>query len=61
MHHVVPRLSGTPASIRTPAPQLGEHNRMLLAELGIDDSAYDALVAAGAVCEAGSGQPAPEE
>jgi crotonobetainyl-CoA:carnitine CoA-transferase CaiB-like acyl-CoA transferase len=61
MHHVVPRLSGTPASIRTPAPQLGEHNRILLAELGIDDSAYDALVAAGAVCEAGSGQPAPEE
>jgi crotonobetainyl-CoA:carnitine CoA-transferase CaiB-like acyl-CoA transferase len=61
MHHVVPRLSGTPASIRTPAPQLGEHNRILLSELGIDDSAYDALVAAGAVCEAGSGQPAPEE
>ena len=61
MHHVVPRLSGTPASIRTPAPRLGEHNRVLLSELGIDDSAYDALVAAGAVCEAGDGQPAPEE
>ena len=27
MHHVVPRLSGTPGAIRTPAPRLGEHNR----------------------------------
>ncbi|MGH8764979.1 MAG: CaiB/BaiF CoA transferase family protein, partial [Burkholderiales bacterium] len=32
MHHVVPRLSGTPGSIRTPAPRLGEHNRALLSE-----------------------------
>jgi formyl-CoA transferase len=37
MHHVVPRLSGTPGSIRTPAPRLGEHNRVLLEELGIDN------------------------
>jgi formyl-CoA transferase len=50
MHHVVPRLSGTPASIRTPAPQLGEHNRDLLREAGVDDNAYRALLAAGAVC-----------
>lgn len=27
MHHVVGRLLGTPGSIRTPAPSLGEHNR----------------------------------
>ena len=27
MHHVVPRLDGTPGSIRTPAPGLGQHNR----------------------------------
>ena len=26
MHAVVPRLSGTPGDIRTPAPALGEHN-----------------------------------
>jgi crotonobetainyl-CoA:carnitine CoA-transferase CaiB-like acyl-CoA transferase len=50
-HHVVPRLSGTPASIRTPAPKLGEHNRALLAEIGIDNAAYAKLLAAGAVSE----------
>ena len=51
MHHVVPRLSGTPGSIRTRAPRLGEHNRALLAELGVDDAGYARLVAGGAVCE----------
>jgi len=50
MHHVVPRLSGTPASIRTPAPKIGEHNVALLAELGIDAAAYQKLLAAGIVC-----------
>ena len=35
MHHVVPRLLGTPGSIRTPAPRLGEHNKVLLKELGL--------------------------
>lgn len=30
MHHVVPRLSATPGSIRTPAPGLGEHNDLYL-------------------------------
>src|SRR5688572_7980501 len=38
MHHVVPRLSGTPGTIRTPAPALGEHNRALLGEIGIADA-----------------------
>jgi formyl-CoA transferase len=52
MHHVVPRLAGTPGSIRTPAPRLGEHNRALLAELGVDDSAYARLRAEGVVIEA---------
>src|SRR5215207_3939886 len=56
MHHVVPRLSGTPGSIRTRAPLLGEHNRALLAELGIEGAAYDALLAAGVVCESVSAQ-----
>jgi formyl-CoA transferase len=36
MHHVVPRLSGTPGSIRTPAPRLGQHNEELLKELGLN-------------------------
>ena len=54
MHHVVPRLEGTPGSIRTPAPRIGEHNRALLAEVGIDDAAYDKLLAAGVACEGNS-------
>jgi formyl-CoA transferase len=33
MHHVVPRLLGTPGAIRSPAPRLGEHNAEILAEL----------------------------
>jgi formyl-CoA transferase len=60
MHHVVPRLSGTPASIRTPAPALGEHNRELLREAGVDEAAYQALLAAGTVCE-GAAAPAEDE
>ena len=51
MHHVVPRLSGTPGSIRTRAPRLGQHNRALLGTLGVDDAGYAALLAAGAVSE----------
>ena len=54
MHHVVPRLSRTPATIRTPAPKLGEHNRALLKALGIEGAAYDKLIAVGIVCEQGS-------
>ena len=30
MHAVVPRLSGTPGEIRTPAPALGQHNAEIL-------------------------------
>jgi crotonobetainyl-CoA:carnitine CoA-transferase CaiB-like acyl-CoA transferase len=41
MHHVVPRLSDTPGSIRTAAPGLGQHNRELLSELNVD---YDELL-----------------
>ena len=51
MHHVVPRLHGTPGAIRTPAPRLGEHNRPLLAEIGVDEPAYARLLASGAACE----------
>ncbi|MCC7487253.1 MAG: CoA transferase [Burkholderiales bacterium] len=53
MHHVVPRLSGTPGSIRTPAPRLGEHNRALLAEAGVDDAGYRLLLEAGVAAEGG--------
>jgi crotonobetainyl-CoA:carnitine CoA-transferase CaiB-like acyl-CoA transferase len=50
MHHIVPRLAGTPGAIRTPAPKLGEHNRQLLAEIGIAGRALDDLEQAGVVC-----------
>jgi crotonobetainyl-CoA:carnitine CoA-transferase CaiB-like acyl-CoA transferase len=33
MHHVVPRLLGTPGAIRSPAPKLGEHNDEILCGL----------------------------
>ena len=52
MHHVVPRLGGTPGTIRTPAPALGQHNRELLAEIGIEGADYEAMAAAGIVAEA---------
>src|SRR5262245_16064039 len=53
MHAVVPRLLATPGAIRAPAPALGEHNRAVLAELGIDDEAYAKLLAGGIVREVG--------
>jgi formyl-CoA transferase len=51
MHHVVPRMSETPGSIRYPAPRLGEHNRALLGELGISDAEYRGLVDARVAIE----------
>ena len=60
MHHVVPRLSGTPASIRTPAPQLGAHNAELLREAGLDEEACRALRTAGVICEDDGAAPGTE-
>jgi formyl-CoA transferase len=62
MHHVVPRLESTPGTIRTPAPELGQHNRELLSEVGVDDARYEKLLARGAVYEhaAAGGEAAPE-
>ena len=59
MHHVVPRLSGTPGSVRTPAPRLGEHNRAVLARIGVDEVRYSELLASGAVCEGTEGEKGP--
>ena len=51
MHAVAPRLSVTPGAIRAPAPHLGQHNREVLARIGIEGAAYDELLAQGAVVE----------
>jgi crotonobetainyl-CoA:carnitine CoA-transferase CaiB-like acyl-CoA transferase len=60
MHHVVPRLLGTPGAIRSPAPRLGQHNRELLAELGFDSEKYREMVSGGIVVE-GAAVAASEE
>jgi formyl-CoA transferase len=49
MHHVVPRLLGTPGSIRTPAPKLGQHNEEILKSLGLKDMEIENLKAKGVV------------
>ncbi len=57
MHAVTPRLSDTPGSIRRPAPALGQHNREILTEIGIDDAGYDSLLGAGIAVEERSSLP----
>ena len=47
-HGLVPRLSATPGILARPAPQLGEHNAMLLRPL-LGDEQYDRLAAAGII------------
>ncbi len=61
MHHVTPRLSATPGAIRTRAPALGQHNRELLGEVGIDATAYAKLLADGAVIEGAAAPPEEAE
>jgi crotonobetainyl-CoA:carnitine CoA-transferase CaiB-like acyl-CoA transferase len=60
MHHVVPRLLGTPGAIRSPAPRLGQHNRELLAALGFDEAGYGEMVSDGIVVE-GTAEARSEE
>jgi formyl-CoA transferase len=61
MHAVAPRLGATPGAIRAPAPRLGQHNREVLARIGIDDAAYEKLLAEGAVVEGERPGAAAEE
>jgi len=44
---VVPKLSATPGTLRTPAPHLGEDTEAVLRELGLDDEAITALRSRG--------------
>ena len=50
MTGVVPKFSRTPGRIADVGPELGEHTRLVLAELaGVDDDEWSRLVAAGVV------------
>ena len=49
MHHVVPRLLGTPGSIRAPAPKLGQHNEEILKSIGLKVSEIKTLKKQGIV------------
>ena len=59
MHHVVPRLSSTPGSIRTPAPSLGQHNREILATVGVDETRYRQMLAQAIAYESSGSDPGP--
>jgi crotonobetainyl-CoA:carnitine CoA-transferase CaiB-like acyl-CoA transferase len=50
------RASATPAAIRRPAPQLGEHTAEVLGALGLERAELDRLAAAGVIA---LGAPAP--
>jgi crotonobetainyl-CoA:carnitine CoA-transferase CaiB-like acyl-CoA transferase len=43
------KLGGTPGTIRTPAPTLGEHTREILGEAGLTPDEIDALAASGTI------------
>ncbi len=50
MQNVAPKLSATPGGIRTPAPELGQHNaEVLQGLLGIDDERFQALTSQGII------------
>jgi crotonobetainyl-CoA:carnitine CoA-transferase CaiB-like acyl-CoA transferase len=49
LQNVVPRLSETPGAIRLPAPALGEHNREVYGELGLDAGELARLAGEGVV------------
>ena len=50
MQNVAPRLSATPSSIRTPAPELGQHNAQVYGELlGLSADAQTSLKSRGVI------------
>jgi crotonobetainyl-CoA:carnitine CoA-transferase CaiB-like acyl-CoA transferase len=49
LHNVVPRLSGTPGAIRSPAPALGQHSPEILGEIGVDADELERLREQGVV------------
>jgi crotonobetainyl-CoA:carnitine CoA-transferase CaiB-like acyl-CoA transferase len=51
------KLSDTPGALRTAPPRFGEHNRTVLQDLGLSDSAIAALVAEKVIHETPAPQP----
>lgn len=51
-----PRFSGTPAEIRTPPPQIGEHTRKILHERGYSAESIEAILQSGAAATSGEAQ-----
>ena len=49
MHAVVPRLSGTPGRLRTPAPAIGQHNHEVFARIGYSEARIRALAEKGVI------------
>ncbi len=49
MHNVTPRLSHTPGAIRTPAPDLGQHNVEIYEELGLSSEKQQDLKNRGVI------------
>ena len=49
MHAVVPRLSGTPGPLRSPAPAIGQHNREIFTRIGYSDERIAALAQKGVI------------
>jgi formyl-CoA transferase len=49
MHAVVPRLSGSPGELRTPAPAVGEHNDEVYSRIGYSPERVAALRAQGVI------------
>ena len=49
MHNITPRLSGSPGSIRTPAPEIGQHTLEILSGVGVGPDEVEAFRSKGLV------------